>query len=177
MRPTCLLSILSVSTLFSFITQDCLPPLNGPKPTYILSLPILFTYGALSIRFPPMLALAAFTGFFTDLSTFQVVSGTVEIGIGWSIIVYSVLGTLMQYIRDKTLLQELWWPHPLLSALCTFSLLSFHYIVIALHRDSISFNVNVFWKVFVPTVTSFLLFPVIEILSRSWKPFCFQGSR
>lgn len=159
----CLLSILSVSTLLSLIIQDCVPPLNGLPSTYILFPPILFTYGALSLRFAHMLALAAFTGFFTDLSAFQVVSGTIEIGIGWSIVAYSMLGTLMQYIRDKILLREFWWPHSLLSAMCTFSLLSLHYVVIALHRDGISFNVNVLWRVCVPTVTSCLLFPVIGI--------------
>jgi hypothetical protein len=108
-----------------------------------------------------MLALAAFTGFFTDLSTFQVVSGTIETGIGWSILAYSILGMLVQYVRDKTLLRGLWWLHPFLSAVCTFSLLSFHYIAISLHRDGIIFNVIVVWKVFVPTVMAFLLSPVI----------------
>jgi len=164
MRPRLipLLIVLSISTLSSFILQDLLP-LNGLQSTYVLLPPILFTYGALSLRFSSMLALAAFTGFFTDLSTFQVVSGTIEIGIGWSIIAYSILGMLVQYIGDKTLLQGLWWPHPFLSAVCTFSLLSFHYVLIALHRDSIFFNVNAntLWKVLVPTMISFLLSPVI----------------
>ncbi|ALJ56804.1 hypothetical protein AMD24_00638 [Candidatus Xiphinematobacter sp. Idaho Grape] len=163
MRSISLLIIFSVSTLSSFIIQDCLPPLNGLQPTHILLTPILFTYGALSLPFSAMLVLAAFTGFFTDLSTFQVVSGTIEIGIGWSILAYSVLGALVQHVRDKTLLRGVWWLHPFLSAVCTFSLLSFHYIAIALHRDGIIFNTTVVWKVCLPAMIAFLLSPVIGV--------------
>ena len=163
MRSISLLVILSISTLSSLIIQDCLPPLNSLQFTRVLLTPIFFTYGALSLPFSAMLALAVFTGFFTDLSTFQTVNGTIEIGIGWSIFAYSILGVLIQYVRDKTLLRGLWWLHPFLSAVCTFSLLSFHYIAIALHRDSTIFNVIIVWKAFLPTAIAFLLSPVIGI--------------
>lgn len=161
MRSVSLLIILGIFTLASLVVQGVLPSLSSLH--WILFTPIFFTYGALSLPFSGMLVLSVFTGCITDLSTFQVISGKIEIGIGWSIVAYSVLGACIRKAGSKAFLQGIWWIHPVLAAMCTFCLLTFYYIIITLHRGGgMILNTAVVWKVLAPSVMSFLFSPLIE---------------
>lgn len=163
MKTALMFLILVASTFLAVPIQDLLPPLVDLKNTQILLVPIIFSYGALILPYPAMLALAVIAGFLTDLSVLQIVDGKVEIALGWSIVIYTVLGSLMQGVR-KAFFEGAWWIHPPLSALCTFTLLTLQYLMITLRRESIIFNETVLWKILAPTVLTFLISPMIEAL-------------
>jgi hypothetical protein len=163
MRSALLFFILVVFTLIALIIQDFLPALSILRNTHILLVPIIFAYGALVLPFPAMLALAVFTGLITDLSTLQIVHGKVEIGLGWSIIIYAVLGTVIQGVR-RAFLKGAWWLHPPISAVCTLLILTLQYLMITISRESIVFNETVAWEIFIPSMVAFLLSPLIEVL-------------
>ncbi len=163
MKAIFLLIILAVSMLIALVIQDFLPSPTLLKGAHIVLLPILFAYGALVLPFPAMLVLAIIAGGLTDLSVPQIVNAKVEIGLGSSIIIYAVLGTIMQGVQ-KAFFRGAWWLHPPLSALCTFLLLTLQYLMIALRRESIFFNETVIWKILIPTIIAFFLSPLIEAL-------------
>ncbi len=163
MKSGLLFLVLAVSIFIVLIVQDFLPPLSGLKNAQILLVPIVFTYGALALPFPGMLALAIVAGLTTDLSTIQIIHDKVEIPLGSSIVVCTVLGTVMQGVR-RAFFKGAWWIHPPLSALCTFLLLTLQYLMITFRRQSIVFNEAILWKILVPTVIAFLLSPLFEAL-------------
>ncbi|PWU06221.1 MAG: hypothetical protein C5B47_07815 [Verrucomicrobia bacterium] len=163
MKSGLLLVVLAVAILIVLVIQDFLPPLSGFKNAQILLVPVVFTYGALALPFPGMLALAVFAGLITDLSIIQIVHDKVEIQLGSSIVIYAILGSIIQGVRTA-FLKGAWWLHPPLSALCTLLLLTLQYLMIMFRRQSIVFNEAVLWKILVPTVIAFLISPLFEAL-------------
>jgi hypothetical protein len=163
MKSGLLSLILACSIFIVSIVQDFFPPLSGFKNAHILLVPIVFTYGALALPFAGMLALAVLAGLITDLSIIQIIQDKVEIQLGSSIVIYTVMGTVTQGVR-RAFFKGAWWIHPPLSALCTFLILTLQYLMITFRRQSIVFNEVILWKILVPSVIAFLLAPLFEVL-------------
>lgn len=162
MKAFLLFLLLAASILCALVAQGLLSPLFALKGAHILLIPVIFTYGALVLPFPALLALAVLTGLLTDLSFFQTVNGKVEIGLGWSIFFYTAIGIMLQGVR-KAFLRGAWWLHPPLSAFCTFLFLTLQYLMISFRRENIIFNELVVWQILVPTAIAFLLSPLVEV--------------
>ena len=114
----------------------------GPLPmtsSRVLLMPIIMFYGALALPVPGMLALAFFGGLMWDALNGLIVDGNVEIAMGWSIVLYAVLGTLMGGFRP--LFQRgRWEVHCLLSGVCSAFIVLAEYLMITFRREPVVFH-------------------------------------
>jgi hypothetical protein len=90
---------LFASIYLVLVAQEFIPPLPFLGGAHLILVPVLFCYGALWLSFPVMLGLALFTGLLSDLAFLHVVGDRVEIGLGWSMLFYVLLGTALQPLQ------------------------------------------------------------------------------
>jgi hypothetical protein len=147
----------------ALIAQEFIPPLGFLGGAHLLLVPLLFCYGALWLSFPAMLGLAVFTGLLSDLAFLHVVGDRVEIGLGWSILFYVIVGTALQPLRPLFLAGR-WEVHCLASGAVTFLLLLAQYLMVCLRRGSFLFDGTIFWHLVGPAVLALLLAPVAGFL-------------
>ena len=134
----------------------------GPLPIIgarVLLMPIIMFYGALALPVPGMLALAFCGGLMWDAlhsnialvwdaQHLNVIDANVEIALGWSIVLYAVLGTLMGGFRP--LFQRGRWEiHCLLSGVCTSLIVLSEYLMITFRREPVVFifNKDIWWRI------------------------------
>ncbi len=129
----------------------------GPLPPYgarVLLLPVIMFYGALALPVPGMLALALCGGLMWDALHVQVIlpeENSVEVALGWSIVLYAVLGTLMSGFRP--LFQRGRWEiHCLLSGVCTSVIVLAEYLMRTFRADPdnpvvLIFNQEIWWRI------------------------------
>jgi len=140
----------------------------GPLPMIdarILLMPIIMFYGSLALPTPGMLALVFCGGFMWDAMHCQVVNiagnNSVEIAMGWSIILYAILGTLMSGFRP--LFQRGRWEiHCLLSGVCTSVIVLAEYLMLTFRREPVVFIINkqIWWKIGGAGLVAMLLSPL-----------------
>ena len=135
-----LLSLLGLS----FVVQEFLPAISWAYQSRLMLVPVVFFAGAVSVPFPMMLAFAFFTGFVWDarhlVITPQVQSfldpaagATANPTFGYSIVLYALLGSLMQGIRP--LFRRGRWELPvLMTGVATALLLVIEYLWISFLR-------------------------------------------
>jgi len=130
------------AVLLSMIGQHFIPPFPAPWFTgaRVLLMPVFLFYGALAMPFSGMLGLAFIAGFFWDALTLPVVPSLLpggeplfEIPLGWSIILYAVLGSIMNGMRPW-FRRGRWEIHCLLSGVFTALIVVAEYLMIALKR-------------------------------------------
>lgn len=152
--------VLVVSLFLSLVLQEFLPPLAWIADARIYLLPIVFFYAALAMPFSVMLLLAFFTGLMWDALTVQIVGSSVEIALGWSILLYAALGSIMSGFRP--LFQRgRWEVHCLLSGLFCSVMVLATYLMICLRRGSFEFSDEVWLRVLGTGLAGVLLSPVI----------------
>lgn len=125
----------------------------GPLPPYgvrVLLMPLIMFYGALALPVPGMLALALCGGLMWDALHVQIDLGGegAEVALGWSIILYAVLGALMNGFRP--LFQRGRWEiHCLLSGVCTSVIVLAEYLMLTFRREPvvIVFDREVWWRI------------------------------
>ncbi|MEI8234269.1 MAG: hypothetical protein WCH57_06245 [Verrucomicrobiota bacterium] len=163
--------ILLLAALGALMLQFYLPPLAFLSGARIILLPLVFFFGALALPFPGMLALAFVCGLMWDALTAQVLeigmgptsARVVEIGIGWSILLYAVLGCLMSGFRP--LFQRGRWEiHCLLSGLCTSVIVLAEFLMISVRRAAfynVPFEINpdIWWRIGGPGLVALVLAP------------------
>jgi hypothetical protein len=110
-----------------------------PWGARVFLMPVIFLYGALSFSTAGMLFLAFLCGVMWDLLHAQWVDDTVELGIGWSVLVYALLGALMSGLRPL-FLRKRWEVHCLFSGASTSLLVLIEYLMISLRREPLHFN-------------------------------------
>jgi hypothetical protein len=146
----------------ALVAQEFIPPLPFLGGAHFILVPVLFCYGALWLSFPAMLGLALFTGLLSDLAFLHVVGDRVEIGLGWAILFYVLLGTALQPLQP--LFREgRWEVHCLAAGAATLSLLLLQYIMVCLRRGSFLFDWTIFWHLAGPSVLALLLAPVVYL--------------
>lgn len=152
--------ILVISLFLSLVAQEFIPPLAWLADARIYLLPIVFFYAALAMPFSLMLLLAFFTGFMWDALTVQIVGHSVEIALGWSILLYAVLGSIMSGFRP--LFQRgRWEVHCLLSGLFCSSIVLTTYLMICLRRGSFEFPHEVWLRIAGTGLAGLFLSPLI----------------
>jgi hypothetical protein len=139
--------ILLVAMFLALVVQHFI----GPLPTIgarVLLMPVVMFYGALALPNWGMLALSFAGGLMWDALHVQIVDGNVEIGLGWSIILYSVLGSLMSGFRP--LFQRGRWEiHCLLSGLCCSFIVLAEYLMLTIRRQPMQFvfDQDIWWRI------------------------------
>ena len=173
--------IVAVSLFFALVLQQFIGPLPWLHGTRVLLMPIILFYGALAFPFWAMLILSFIAGFmwdaltaqiaFTrDVATGQAIATNVEISLGWSILLYAALGSLM--IGFRPLFQRgRWEVHCLLSGVLTSAIVLAEYLMITLRRGEFVFTSEVWWRIggsgLVAIVLSPICFFVLNAIAES----------
>lgn len=170
MRDCLVAAGLIVAIFFSIIIQEFIPPVGFLHNARVYLVPVFFCYGALVLPFGLMILLAVVTGFLVDVSTLQVISGTVEIALGWSILVYVAIGAICQGLRPLVMRGH-WELHALMSGVTIAWVLLIQFAVITLRRfDSggIVINELVAWRILGPALIAVILSPAVFFLINAW---------
>jgi hypothetical protein len=152
--------ILLVLTFLAQIVEFFIPPLDWMYNARIYIVPVIVFYGAMALPFPLVLALAGFAGFLLDAVTVQALGPRVEISIGWSILLYAVLASIMHGLRPL-FIRGRWEVHCIMSGVCTSSILLSQYLMIAFRRGSLFFTREAWWQIAGPGVIALLMAPLI----------------
>ncbi len=156
-------AILLVLTFVAQIVEIFLPPLDWMYNAHIYIVPIIVFYGAMSLPFPAVMALAFFAGFMLDALTVQVLGGRVEISLGWSILLYAVLAAIMHGLRPL-FIRGRWEVHCVMSGVCTSAILLSQYLMISFRRGSLFFNREAWWQIAGPGVIAMLMAPLAFLI-------------
>ncbi len=141
--------ILLVSMICGLVVEHFIAPLP-PYGVRVLLMPIIMFYGALALPVPGMLALAFCGGLMWDALHVQVdlAGGGAEVALGWSIVMYAILGALMNGFRP--LFQRGRWEiHCLLTGVCTSAIVLAEYLMRTFRQEPVIFvfNKEVWWRI------------------------------
>jgi len=156
-------AILLVLTFVAQIVEIFLPPLDWMYNAHIYVVPIIVFYGAMSLPFPAVMALAFFAGFMLDALTVQVLGGKVEISLGWSILLYAVLAAIMHGLRPL-FVRGRWEVHCVMSGVCTSAILLSQYLMISFRRGSLFFNREAWWQIGGPGLIAMFMAPLAFLI-------------
>jgi hypothetical protein len=154
---------LILAQFLALAIQEYIPPL--PYGARVLLLPLVFFYGALAVSPPGMLLLAFTSGFMWDaLVSTQVVDGNLEISLGWSIVLYAVLGAIMSGFRPLFQRGHGWEIHCLLSGplLCIFVLSE--YLMITFRRGGFLFPKIIWWRIGGEGLAAMIVSPLVFLV-------------
>jgi hypothetical protein len=139
--------ILLVAMFVCDIIEHFIPPVAGIGARVFL-MPLVVMYGSVALPLWGMLGLVFVAGGIADLQHVQMVEGTPEIGLGWSIVLYGVIGTIMAGFRP--LYQRGRWElHCVLCGLCTSFIPLAEYLMISIRRQPVHFQFtpDIWWRI------------------------------
>jgi hypothetical protein len=145
--PIVFFAILVVAMFVCSILEHFIPAIAGIGARVYL-MPLVMMYGAVALPLWGMLGLAFLAGGIADLQHVQIVEGDVEIGFGWSIVLFAVIGTIMAGFRP--LYQRGRWElHCLLCGVCTAFIPLAEYLMISLRRLPMvfQFSPDIWWRI------------------------------
>ncbi|MEI6560699.1 MAG: hypothetical protein WCO68_01275 [Verrucomicrobiota bacterium] len=171
--------ILLLSAFGALVLQFFIPALPFLSGARVLLLPLVFFFGALALPFSGMLALAFACGLMWDALTVQVLEiglgraseSVVEIGLGFSVVLYAVLGALMSGLRP--LFQRGRWEiHCLMSGLCTALLVLAEFLMLSVRRAALygapfEFSHDIWWRIGGPGLVALVLAPLAFFFLKS----------
>lgn len=180
-----LYSLLVVFLLgLSFGLQEFIPAIEFAQHARVLLPPVFFFTSALSVSFPVMLILAFGTGLAWDArhlpyrpekvaaaEATELVSGnyvernvnTTALPVGYSIILFGMIGALMQGIRP--LFRRGRWELPVIMVgVGTFAWLFIEFLLISFVRGSFEFHPGMWTKLVTNTLLAMLVSPLLLFL-------------
>jgi hypothetical protein len=125
------------SMFFALVLQHFIGPIQ-PWGIRVLLMPVVMFYGALAMPLGGTLALAFAGGLMWDALCTQQMDSGVEIALGWSILLYAVLGTVMSGFRPW-FHRGRWEVHCLLTGLFCAVIVSAEFIMISIRRQPVTF--------------------------------------
>lgn len=174
-------------TFFCFVLEEFMPALEVAHNGRLFVTPIFFFCAAVAVPFPVMLLLAFVTGFIWDARYLEIVNmdvgaeklaqlsvfgdtagynaamGGIDLGFGSSIIVFGVLGSLMQGIRP--LFRKGRWELPVfMVGLVTVIWLLVQYVIITFLRGTMFFPNEMWIKIVSVTLMAMLASPLIYLV-------------
>lgn len=152
--------VLCILVFVAQIAEVFIPPIDWMFNAHVYIVPVIVFYGAITLPFPLMLALAFVAGFLWDAMTVQVLGGHVEISFGWTILLYAVLAAIMHGLKPL-FNRGRWEVHCVLSGVCTSLILLAQYLMISFRRGSIIFNREVWWQIGGPGLLALLMAPLV----------------
>ncbi|HEY5892400.1 MAG TPA: hypothetical protein VIT91_04140 [Chthoniobacterales bacterium] len=162
------LLLLILCSFAALILQMFIPSLPWLHGAHVELMPIVMFYGCFALSYPAAMTLTFCCGLMWDLMTVQVVDSSVEISIGWSIISYSILGSMMHGFRPLYL-EGRWEVHTLLTGVFTSLALLVEYLDITFRRQNPQFPTQVWWLIggtgLVATILSPFFYWLLERLA------------
>lgn len=173
----------ALAIIAGFVLQEFLPPIATADGARVLLAPVIFCYGACVLPFPSMLVLALVAGFFGDFTSLQVVhgsleagdleavrvvSGTVELSAGWSILLFVASGLICQGLRPLVQRGQ-WWHPPLMAAGTTLAWLALQFAGISMRRfdaGGLFWDETVAWRILVPALIASGLSLVVVLIGE-----------
>jgi hypothetical protein len=178
MNTLAFFAILLVAQVLAILGQHLVPgiaPLYDARP---LIFPVLLAYGALALPFGGMLSLAFFSGLLWDALTAQfylqrgaAAAGagprlSVEIELGWSILLFAALGTLIHGLRPL-FLRGRWDVHCLASGISAVVIIFTEYLLITFRRGGLIFPQSLLPRVCLPGFFAMVLAPIVYFVFNS----------
>jgi hypothetical protein len=142
--------LLLLAAMFgSLVIEHFLPSIPGINAR-ILLMPLVVFYGAVALPTWGMLVLAFIGGLMWDLLHVQYIGqgGEPEIAVGFSIILYVILGGIMSGFRPW-FQRGRWEVHCLLCGFLTAALPLAEYLMLSIRRlpVAITFNEQIWWRI------------------------------
>lgn len=179
--------LLVAAQFCAIVFQHAIPPLailHGARP---LLYPVFLAYGALALSQNGTLALAFFTGLLWDALTVQFLpaaaftgggaaralatatnlaggaDAAVENPLGWSIVLYAILGMVMHGLRPW-FLRGRWEVHVLASGACAVVIPLVEYLLVTFRRGGLVFPSSLWPRLLLPGLAAMLAAPVVYLL-------------
>ncbi|MCB1076369.1 MAG: hypothetical protein KDM63_02660 [Verrucomicrobiae bacterium] len=162
-----------VLLILSFVGQEFLPAIEWAYYSRLLLVHTVFYSVAVTVPYPVMLLLALLTGFVWDaryhIPVFPTGSTHSELGFGLTILLFGLMGSLIQGVRP--LFRRGRWELPVLFiGICTLAGLVIQYLIISFHRGGLYLSVEMWFQMLMTSLFSMLAAPLILIvLSRFAK--------
>ena len=156
-------------TLAACMVQQFLPAISGLYGARVLILPLVFLCCAVSVDFATMLLLAFVCGFLWDAQhTLSSQGGDPEIysdpveslRFGYSIILYALMGLLMQGIQPLFRMGK-WHISSILAGIAIFLYLFSEYLLLNFVRGDFTFPPTVFYRIYLTSALTMLFSPLI----------------
>ncbi|GAA5495639.1 hypothetical protein SAMN02745181_2356 [Rubritalea squalenifaciens DSM 18772] len=173
------LSILFL-VLAACILQQFLPAITALYDARILLLPLVFLCCAVTVSFSPMLVLAFICGFLWDAQNSlgphggdpEIYKTPVDtIHFGYSIILYGLMGVLMQGIQPL-FRRGIWQVSAILTGIAIFLYLLAEYLLINFIRGEFIFPARVFYQIWITAALTMICSPfVFALLFKLAKAF------
>lgn len=178
--------VVVIMLALSIVAEEFIPSIEIAQNARLFIGPVFFFASAVSVPFPVMLMMAFGTGFLWDARYLPFVTqdsgteqlaglamdngitnttsmGSGDLGFGYSIILFGLLGTLMQGIRPLFKKGRLELP-VLMVGFVTAAWLLVQYLVIAFLRGSVYFPGEVWTKLVTDTLLAMLASPIIFLI-------------
>ncbi len=158
-----------ILVLLACIFQQFLPAVTGWYDAKIYILPLTFLCCAVTVGFSPMLGLAFLCGFIWDAqNTLSPAGGdpTVydhpvdQMRFGYSIILYAVMGVLMQGVQPL-FRKGVWQLSAALTGVATFFYLLSEYLLINIIRGDYYFPASIFQQMWISALLTMLCSPLL----------------
>lgn len=162
-------AILLLCCFGSLVLQHFIPPLPFLEGARVYLMPLIFFYGALSLPISLMLMLAFFCGLMWDALIAQIYpvggASAVELMIGFSVILFAVLGLVMSGFRP--LFQRgRWEVHCLMSGVCVSAMLLTEFVTLSVRRTAIDgasfvWSPEIGWRIGGAGIVAIVLAPLV----------------
>lgn len=162
------------------MVQQYLPAIPSLYGARVLILPLVFLCSAVSVNFATMLVLAFICGFLWDAQHLlgehggdpDVYTHPVDsLRFGYSIILYAVMGLLMQSIQPL-FKKGVWHISSLLAGLCIFLYLFAEYLIINFVRGDFTFPSVTFYRIYLTGAVTMLCSPIIFWIIFQLATYC-----
>ena len=171
--------VLLLAAFGSLVLQHFIPPLAFMAGARVFVLPLVFLFGALALPFGGMLFLAFACGLMWDALTVQVLEVgvgpttmvTVEHALGFSVLLYGVLGAVMSGFRPL-FKRGRWEIHCLVSGLSVSLIVLAEFLMLsvrrmALYQAPFEFSREIWWRIGGPGLVALVLAPVVFFFLQS----------
>lgn len=181
-------AIVIILMVCAFVVEEFMPAIPIAQHARLFLAPVFFFSAAVAVPFPVMLILAFMSGFMWDARYLQVsppdsiaeavagfgmsstgagynvaMSGGMDLRFGMSILMFGIIGTIMQGIRP--LFKRVRWELPVLMVgVVTAVWLTVQYLLLTFFRGEIFFQFDVLSKLITDTLLAMLAAPVIFLV-------------
>lgn len=158
-----------ILVLLACLLQQFLPAVTGWYDAKIYILPLTFLCCAVTVGFSPMLVLAFLCGFIWDAqNTLSPAGGDPaiyenpvdQIRFGYSIILYAMMGVLMQGFQPL-FRKGVWQLSAILTGVATFSYLLSEYLLINIVRGDFFVPNSIFQQIAISALLTMLCSPLV----------------
>ncbi len=166
--------------LLSCILQQFLPPIGAWNDARILLIPLVFLCSAITIPTAGMLLLAFLGGFLWDAQHILLVEAgdpsiysehTDSLKFGYTIILYALMGFLMQGIQPL-FQQGKWYLSAILSGIAIFFYLWVEYLLLSFVRGGFNFDNSILQQIIFTALLTMTISPIVFAILFHFAHIC-----